>query len=203
MGTTLLTTSRVMAIVAHYDDEVLFCGGTLLRLQQAGCQLHIVVATHVNDTNHGSNDEPRRQCLRLQSFERVAAELDATAHHLGLPNYRGFPGTIRNVLPSALSGIADALATLRPDAVLTHDYDGEYGNWMHRLVHYAVRDVWQGPGWLFSLRGQATVEVNADEKRRLLEYYRDSVVLGERWEPWNQPAFRPYCGHQETFRSLR
>lgn len=196
---SILDTDELLVVVAHYDDEVLFCGGTLFRLKELKKKLLIAVVTHVNDTNQGSDNEELRQKIRLDSFGRVLQELNATGYHLNLPNYRGFSHTFSRVFSLAIKSISDLCELTTPGAVLTHGYHGEYGNWMHRLVHYAVREVWRGALWSFDLSGICSVDINWEEKKKLLKIYEDSVVLGHRWRPWEQSAFIPYCTSFEGF----
>ena len=35
----------VLALMAHPDDAEMCCGGTLIRLADAGCEVHIATAT--------------------------------------------------------------------------------------------------------------------------------------------------------------
>lgn len=198
---------QLIVVVAHYDDETLFCGGLLYKLATAfDCRLHIVVATDVADTNHGSTDEPTRQRMRLDSFDAVCQELGATAAHLRTANYRGQAETRGPVLLHLQKTLGRELKReppRPPRAVLTHHASGDYGNHMHQLVHFAVRDVWKGPLWTFDVNGEERYRIDVKQKRRLLSYYRDSVVMGEEWDPSTQSAFASWVGERESFSQVQ
>ena len=37
--------NRVLFVAPHPDDEVLGCGGTMKKLSEAGCEVHLCVVT--------------------------------------------------------------------------------------------------------------------------------------------------------------
>ncbi len=91
---TLLDVDRLLVVIAHYDDEALFCGGTLLRLAERGADLHLAVITAVEHSNAPEQEgfdterEQQRQRRRLAAFQSVCGELGAATSHLGLINLR-------------------------------------------------------------------------------------------------------------------
>lgn len=209
--------SRVLVVVAHYDDESLFCGGTLLALAQAGCTLHLAVVTDVRHTNaptpfvpRSSEWEEQRQARRLAAFGAVCRELGATATHLGQENLSEHSPPVgpraARIETGARRGLAPLLAEFRPDVVMTHGRHGEYGHGQHLLTHRLVRDCWHGPLATFALpapppAGQRwhAVTVDGERKSRLLAFYREQTTQEGTWDPRQIPAYAPWCGDTEYF----
>lgn len=82
---TLAKGSRIAVVTAHPDDET-GCSGTLARLAEAGCEVHLVVAT---DGDAGS-PHAGYEAGELAQIRR--AELEAAAQVLGIHevHYLGF-----------------------------------------------------------------------------------------------------------------
>lgn len=192
---------NVLVIVAHYDDEALFCGGTLLKLAGLDAKIHICVASHVKDTSFiaPGPEEEERQKARLQSARDVAKDLGATCYWLDVPNYRGAPRTWASVFDPLVVGIRGLITEVKPAVIITHAMDGDYGHEMHAMVHWAVRD--STDAFLaFDLNGGLKVPISWAQKKRLLLHYHESVVLGQLWEPWNDGVFCKWCGDYERFK---
>ena len=128
---------RLLAIVAHPDDESYGMGGTLARYAAEGVDVHVAVAT---DGAAGSVDENwngnRSQLAEVREEELKAAVkiLGAQLHMLA---YRdsGYVGDPANDHPEAFINIDEKepigrvvglIRTLRPQVVVTHDETGGY-----------------------------------------------------------------------------
>ncbi len=83
--------SRAVVIAPHPDDEVLGCGGTMLRLARAGAQVHVAIVTRAGTDRFGPDvaDTGRKEAREAHALLRVAethfmdlpaAELDRVAH---------------------------------------------------------------------------------------------------------------------------
>ncbi|MCG8420965.1 MAG: PIG-L family deacetylase [Proteobacteria bacterium] len=70
---------RILVISPHADDEVIGCGGTILRSVAEGHSVDVVVVT-VGNVNRRHEEVKSTKSTRLREFEAVAAEL-------GLSNY--------------------------------------------------------------------------------------------------------------------
>jgi len=78
--------ARILIIAPHPDDELLGCGGTLLRHIAEGDAVHWLIVTAMQ-TQHGYSPERIEQRARL--LERVTEEVGfAARHELGLPTAR-------------------------------------------------------------------------------------------------------------------
>lgn len=146
MGTDL----RLLAVLAHPDDESFGMGGTLALYAQRGVEVHLICATRgeVGETppNFERNDRSIAE-LRMDEL-RCAGEI------LGLKevhflNYRdsGMPGSADNHHPKALVAapkeqvareVAAYIRKLKPQVVLTFDPFGGYGHPDHIAIQQAT-----------------------------------------------------------------
>ena len=130
---------RLLAVVAHPDDETFGCGSVLLHARAAGLDTAVVCATR------GEAGESRLPTARLGDVRE--AELRAAATILGVGDVRllGYrdsgmdgeptPGTLAAADPAEVTTrVREAIDVLRPDVVVTPD-----GSDGHR-DHLVVRD---------------------------------------------------------------
>jgi LmbE family N-acetylglucosaminyl deacetylase len=140
---------RLLAVMAHPDDETFGVGGTLALYARRGVAVHLICATR-GEVGEAPPD--------LKGFASVAemreAELRCAAGVLGLASvdflgYRdsGMAGTPDNTHPQALAAaplekvareIAQRIRTLRPQVVVTFDPIGGYGHPDHIASHRAT-----------------------------------------------------------------
>ena len=122
---------RVLAVVAHPDDEVLGCGGTLARHAAAGEIVHILILAEGSTSRQGAPDDGVRE---LHSCARdAAAHLGATE-----PRFAGFPDQRMDSVPllDIVKAVEDVVAEISPTIVYTH-HGGDL-NLDHRLTNDAV-----------------------------------------------------------------
>jgi LmbE family N-acetylglucosaminyl deacetylase len=144
------TNLRLMAILAHPDDESFGTGGTLALYAQRGVSVHLVCATRgevgsvPEEMMNGFN-----QIGDLREHElRCAAEILGLekVHFLG---YRdsGMPGTADNQHPQALAAaptkqvsarLVALIRRIRPQVVVTFDPIGGYCHPDHVAIHNAT-----------------------------------------------------------------
>ncbi len=150
---------KLMAVLAHPDDESFGLGGTLALYARRGAEVHLICATGgevgtVTPTlleGHNSIAE-----LRVEIELRCAAEQLGLAgvHLLG---YRdsGMPGSPDNEHPECLvaapveavaARIAHIFREVRPQVVITHDPIGGYKHPDHIAVHRATMRAFQMAG---------------------------------------------------------
>ena len=127
----------LVAVLAHPDDETPV-GPMLARYAREGVKVHLIIAT--DGAEGGSNTTiprgPELAKARAEEARCSAAALGATA-----PILLGFPdaklGDFLAEPPRLFrltQRIAEELARLRPDVVVTWGPDGGYGHPDHRLV---------------------------------------------------------------------
>ena len=144
-----LSSRRLLAVLAHPDDESFGPGGTLALYAQRGVEVHLVCATR----GEAGEVEPHH----LEGHDSVAGlreqELLCAANILSLAgvhflDYRdsGMPGSADNQHPQALVNapqeevarrIACWIRQVRPQVVITFDPIGGYRHPDHIAIHRA------------------------------------------------------------------
>jgi LmbE family N-acetylglucosaminyl deacetylase len=128
------STPRLLAVLAHPDDESLGFGGTLARYAAAGADVRVLTATRGEAGRHGDGPHPGKpEVGRLRE-----AELRAACDVLGVREVSvgGFPdgGLYEVPLSDALAWLVPEILRIRPDVVLTFGPDGAYGHPDHIAV---------------------------------------------------------------------
>lgn len=141
---------RILAVLAHPDDETFAVGGTLAHYSTHGADVRLICCTH-GEAGDVSPEylEGYASVAELRESElRCAAEKLGISQTIFLP-YRdsGMPGTPANQHPDALMNapaekvareIALNIRRFKPDAVLTHDPVGNYYHPDHIAAHNAA-----------------------------------------------------------------
>ena len=144
---------RLLAIVAHPDDESFGLGGTLAKYSHEGVEVHVCTVTDgaVGSSEAQSPDAAQSLAgVRRQELECACRVLGARLHTL---DYRdsGMAGISDNQHPDSLyqadlddvaenvMGIIDAV---RPHIIITHDPTGGYHHPDHIKVCHAVSRAW-------------------------------------------------------------
>lgn len=126
---------RLMAVLAHPDDESLGCGGTLARYASEGVETYVLTATRGERGRYGDGStHPGPEALgRIRE-----AELRAACAQLGVREVRllGYmDGDLDRADPEeAIARIAAELRRVRPDVVITFGAEGAYGHPDHIAI---------------------------------------------------------------------
>ncbi len=128
---------RLLAVLAHPDDESFGLGGTLAKYAAAGVDVHIAIATDGVAGSVAEGYEHTKEDLinvRTQELEAAVAVLGGTLHMLG---YRdsGYINDPANDHPEAfinsdeheaVGRVVALIRSIQPQVVLTHDETGGY-----------------------------------------------------------------------------
>jgi N-acetylglucosamine malate deacetylase 2 len=140
--------ARLLVIGAHPDDETGFAGGFLAKNVAEGNDLYLLETTRGEGGEVG--DPPVGPKSRLGEFReremRCAAEALAAKElrflnfidpsiEIGEP-----PLAIDATMDEFASALAAQIAEIRPDILVTHGTNGEYGHPQHVFTHHAVRE---------------------------------------------------------------
>lgn len=126
---------RLLAVLAHPDDESLGFGGTLVRYADEGVQTHLVCATR-GERGRFFDNEDRPS---LEEVGRVREqELQAAAKELKLQSVTHLDyidGDLDQVdYREAVARIVRAIRKIRPQVVMTFPADGAYGHPDHIAI---------------------------------------------------------------------
>jgi LmbE family N-acetylglucosaminyl deacetylase len=163
---------QVLVIAAHPDDEVLGCGGTMARLAQEGCEVHIAIMGEGLTSRHAQrNEADAKHLARLhQRVHEAAAKVGAKDVVLfKLPDNR------LDTVPllELVKLVEELIQKLQPEVIYTH-HAGDL-NIDHGLVHRAVLTATR------PLTGQSVREIYAFEVPSSTEWAFSQL----------QPVFRP------------
>lgn len=124
------SSSRVLLVTAHPDDEVMFFGPTILGLLSAGCQLYLLVLSPGREPGHTRKQELYRSCHILG----LASQNIVIVRHTKLrddPSVRW-----REELVSSI--VTRQVTSLNIDTVITFDRQGVSGHKNHIALYYGV-----------------------------------------------------------------
>ena len=141
---------KLLAVLAHPDDETFGMGGTLAYYAYQGAEVSLICVTH----GEAGDVDPKYLNGYKDVAELRAAELMCAVNKLGGVNttildYRdsGMEGTKDNEHPRALvnaplekvaSEIATQIRRIRPQVIITHDPIGNYYHPDHIATHKAT-----------------------------------------------------------------
>jgi LmbE family N-acetylglucosaminyl deacetylase len=120
---------KVLVIAAHLDDEILGCGGTLLRHRSQGDTVDVGIVTCAHEP-HWSSDDMRKKKQEAQEVDKI---LGTNRRY-----YAEFPTVKLNTISSfdLNSRIGKIIEDSNPDVVYTH-HEGDI-NIDHQIVFNSV-----------------------------------------------------------------
>ena len=128
---------RLLAVLAHPDDESFGPGGTLSYYAAQGVDVHIAIATDGAAGSVAEGQEDKRAQLaavRAQELEAAVKILGGTLHNLGFRD-SGMTGDPSNEHPEAfinadmdeaIERIVRLIREIKPQVIVTHDETGGY-----------------------------------------------------------------------------
>lgn len=131
-----MTTRRLLAVLAHPDDESFLMGGTLARYAAEGVAIKVVTATR-GEAGKGDPDPRENGRRRERELRQAVAALGVEALEvLGYPD-KGLTRVSRPVLVRHVTEVIQAWA---PSVVLTFGPDGISGHPDHLAIGEATAD---------------------------------------------------------------
>jgi LmbE family N-acetylglucosaminyl deacetylase len=134
-GGTTNGTRRLMAVLAHPDDESLGVGGTLAAYAARGVETYVVTATRGERGRYFDNEQrpSDTEVGRVREAELRDAARELGVHEVTLLDY--IDGELDRADPSeAVGRIVAQLRRVRPQVVVTFDPFGAYGHPDHVTI---------------------------------------------------------------------
>ncbi len=148
---------RLLAVLAHPDDESFGMGGTLARYADEGVDVHIAIATDgVAGSVAGGYEHTLQELAEVRRRELNSAVelLGGTLHMLGYRDsgYIGDPANqhpdafINCDLDEAIGKVVTLIRAIRPQVVVTHDETGGYYHPDHIHCWKVTTAAWHAAG---------------------------------------------------------
>ncbi len=127
---------RVLVVVAHPDDEVLGCGGTMALLAHQGHEIYVLILGE-GVTSRDEMRDPDRRVAEIAALRKAARQ---AAKILGVKEifFEDFPDNRFDTVPllELIKAVEQIKKRITPDMVFTH-FEGDL-NIDHRLTARAV-----------------------------------------------------------------
>lgn len=156
MNTISKQTKKILAILAHPDDESFGMGGTLAKYSHQGWQVSLLCATRGEAGIPGVLPEVAGT-IRERELQQAARHLSISVDFLGY-----IDGTLANMDPKQLlDSIVSSIDEKQPDIILTFGPDGISGHPDHVSVSYfvtkAVKQYFPNVSLLYLAPSEATL----------------------------------------------
>ncbi len=182
---------RLLAVLAHPDDESLGVGGTLAKYASQGIDVFLLTATRGESGRYrgfrpGDPEHPGASKLAsIREAELRSAALALGVREVALLDYRD--SQLDQALPrEAVTAIAGHIRRVRPQVVLTFGPDGAYGHPDHIAISQFT---------IAALVAAADPAVTGDRANALAPY----SVAKLYYIAWPESAWKAY---QAAFRKL-
>ena len=134
-----MRTPKLMAVLAHPDDESLGVGGTLAKYASEGVEVFLLTATRGDGGRYRGHraDDPQHPgpvaLAKIREAELRAAAAVLGVREVSLLDYHDQQLDRANPR-EAVAGIVGHLRRVRPDVVVTFGPDGAYGHPDHMAI---------------------------------------------------------------------
>ncbi|NQY62769.1 MAG: PIG-L family deacetylase [Alteromonadaceae bacterium] len=193
------TRNKILVVVAHADDEVIGCGGTLLKHRDAGDEIQIIYMTD----GVGARNESNTNTATAKNSEkeiRLTSQINA-CEQLAMSKFHNFDFPDNRMDQVALIDVTQAIESVINNypANIIYTHHGGDLNVDHRIVHQAVMTACR-PQPMCSIEKILAFEVNSStewpsasmstpfyanyfvdisnyqaEKQLLLQHYRQEI----------------------------
>ena len=176
-----VTKLRLLAVLAHPDDETFGCGGTLAKYADQGAQVTLICATRGEVGEISDPALATRENLGQVREQELRDACDVLGiDDLRMLGYRdsGMADTQENLHPESLcqaslhevvGRVVEIIRRKKPHVVLTFDPNGGYGHPDHMLIHQATREAFSTASDADSFREQIADGLDTHKPRKL--YY--------------------------------
>ena len=130
---------NILVIAPHPDDEILGCGGTLLKHQNCGDQIHIVYITEIQQQYGYTKEQIDRRNIEISS---ILDKLGAQSHFMGYPTATLNDADIVSLVPK----LSETFKKIAPNIVyLPHRSDVHSDHGISFKAAYACTKTFRCP----------------------------------------------------------
>ena len=130
---------NILVIAPHPDDEILGCGGTLLKHQNCGDQIHIVYITEIQEQYGYTKEQIDRRNIEISS---ILDKLGAQPHFMGYPTATLNDADIVSLVPK----LSETFKKIAPNIVyLPHRSDVHSDHGISFKAAYACTKTFRCP----------------------------------------------------------
>lgn len=126
---------RSLIVVAHPDDEVLGCGGTISRLTSSGKEVHVIILGGITTSRY--KEKADEETWKKEAFQDEAEKAGRILGINSLTRYEFDDNRFDSIpLLEIVKAVEKMKKQIQPELILTHDYSDL--NVDHRVTHQAV-----------------------------------------------------------------
>lgn len=193
----------VLVVVAHPDDEVLGCGGTIARHVAEGDRVELLILAE-GVTSRDDQRDPRGRIAELLALQRAAR---SAAKSLGAepPNFGGFPDNRMDEIPliNIVKLVEHMVSRIHPSIIYTH-HSGDL-NVDHRVVHEAVMTACRpqpgsGVGQILFFETPSSTEFRAPQHNPFIPTWYVDISS---WLPTKLQALEAYASEMRPWPHAR
>ncbi len=163
--------NRVLVVVAHPDDEVLGCGGTIAMLTDEGYDVRVLFVADGVSARDSDNDSLKEMSRSLKNSAREASRILGAR----ILSFMDFPDQRLDAIPllDIVASIERALQEYEPDLVFTHSSADL--NLDHLVVRRAVMTATRPGGIGGFVQGILTCEILSSTEWGTDKDFRPSI----------------------------
>jgi LmbE family N-acetylglucosaminyl deacetylase len=160
---------RILIVAAHADDEVLGCGGTILRHVDEGDEVYLILMS--DGVGSRSDVDEKALTRRIKAANEAHSILGITeVHFLNLPDNAMDSVPLLQIVHT----LEPMIEKISPDIIYTHFY-GDL-NVDHRITHQAVMTI-----------------CRPQPRQSVKEIYGFEILSSTEWVTPNSVFFKPVC----------
>lgn len=196
----------ILIVVAHHDDETLFCGGLLIELSKKKIDIYLIVISDIKEenTNYESKFKYNNFKNILKLFNIKYKELNIK-NNLEIENIDDYKSKIKdfNLLDFKSENKLYKIDKNKYDVILTHNIEGEYGHKQHIFTHHLIKKYMDNKLiYTFGNKdSKIKIKINKEEKLNLIKIYtfKDTKIKKNIWFKQCMKNYTFWCDNEYEY----